>query len=56
MQRIYDRLDHIKSLWKKLELTKPETSEYKATMNQIRALSDEYQALIDAPKKTTELK
>jgi len=53
MERIYDRLDQIRSLWKKLELTKPDTSEYEAIMNQIRALSDEYRALIDVPKKPT---
>ena len=56
MERIYDRLDRIRALWKKLELTKPNTSEYDAIMKQIRALSDEYSALIDAPKKPTELK
>jgi len=53
MERIYDRLDQIRSLWKKLELTKPDTSEYETIMNQIRALSDEYRALIDVPKKPT---
>jgi hypothetical protein len=56
MERIYDRLDRILQLWKKLELTKPNTSEYVALMNQIRALSEEYRALIDAPKKPTESK
>ena len=53
MERIYDRLDQIKLLWKKLELTKPDTSEYQAIMNRIRVLSDEYRALIDVPKKST---
>jgi hypothetical protein len=43
-------------LWKELERTKPDTSEYVALMNQIRALSDEYRALIDAPKKPRESK
>jgi len=56
MERIYDRLERIKSLWKELELAKPDTSEYDALMNQIRVLSDEYKTLIDAPKKTRELK
>jgi hypothetical protein len=51
MERIYDRLQRILQLWKKLELTKPNTSEYVAIINQIRVLSDEYMALIDAPKK-----
>jgi hypothetical protein len=54
MERIYDRLDRIKALWKELELTKPDTSEYDALMKQIRVLSDEYRALIDAPKKPRE--
>ena len=56
MERIYDVLRHIKSLWKELELTKPNTSEYDALLNQIRVLSDEYVALIDVPKKPTESK
>jgi hypothetical protein len=56
MERIYDRLERIRQLWKKLELTKPNTSEYVAIMNQIRGLSEEYRALIDAPKKLTESK
>jgi len=56
MERIYDRLEHIKSLWKELELTKPDTSEYNALLNQIRALSEEYRALIDVPKKPRESK
>jgi hypothetical protein len=51
MERIYDRLEHIRQLWKKLELTKPDTTEHAALMGQIRVLSDEYMALIDAPKK-----
>jgi hypothetical protein len=54
MERIYDRLERILQLWKKLELTKPNTSEYVALMNQIRVLSEEYTALIDAPKKPRE--
>jgi hypothetical protein len=56
MERIYDTLQPIQSLWKELEQTKPDTSEYVALMNQIRALSDEYRALIDAPKKPRESK
>jgi len=51
MERIYDRLEHILQLWKTLELTKPNTTEHTALMNQIRVLSDEYRALIDSPKK-----
>jgi hypothetical protein len=56
MERIYDILQRIQSLWKELELTKPNTSEYDARLNQIRVLSDEYVALIDVPKKPTEPK
>ncbi len=54
MEGIYDRLQRILQLWKKLELTKPNTSEYVALMNQIRVLSEEYRARIDAPKKAKE--
>ena len=56
MERIYEALEHIKSLWKELEQTKLNTSEYDALLNQIRALSDEYRALIDVPKKPRESK
>jgi len=56
MERIYDTLQRIQSLWKELEQTKLDTSEYVERMNQIRALSDEYSALIDAPKKPRESK
>jgi hypothetical protein len=54
MERIYDRLERILRLWKKLELTKPNSSEYIELMNEIRVLSEEYKALIDAPKKPKE--
>ena len=50
MERIYDHLQRITQLWKKLELTKPNTIEYESLMDQIRALSEEYNALIEAPK------
>jgi hypothetical protein len=56
MERIYDTLQRIQSLWRELERTKPDSSEYVALMNQIRALSDEYRALIDVPKKPRESK
>jgi len=56
MERIYDTLSRIQSLWKELERTKPDSSEYVALMNRIRDLSDEYRALVDAPKKPRELK
>jgi len=54
MERTYDGLQQILQLWKELELTKPYTSEYVALMNQIRVLSEEYRACIDAPKKLKE--
>ena len=56
MERIYDSLQRITQLWKKLELTKPNTSEYEAIMDQIRVLSEEYKALIDAPKNPVKSK
>ena len=56
MERIYDRLEHILQLWKKLELTKPDNTEHAALMKQIRILSDEYKDLIDAPKTPRESK
>jgi len=56
MERIYDILQRIQSLWKELEQTKPDSSEHVALMKQIRALSDEYRALIDVPKKPRESK
>jgi hypothetical protein len=51
MQRIIDRLDRIKQLWKDLEQTQPDSHEYQSLEKQIRLLSDEYRALLDAPKK-----
>jgi hypothetical protein len=51
MERIFDVLERIQQLWNTLERTNPNTSEYEEIMTKIRALSDEYQALIDAPKK-----
>jgi hypothetical protein len=51
MERVYDILQRIQSMWNELELIKPDSSEYVALLNQIRVLSDEYRALIDAPKK-----
>ena len=56
MERIFHTLQRIQSLWKELERTKPDTSEYVALMNQIRALSDEYRALIDVLKEPKESK
>jgi hypothetical protein len=56
MERIYDILQRITSLWKALELTKPGSSEYDAIMEQIHVLSEEYTALIDAPKNPVKSK
>jgi len=46
MERIYDRLEHVLQLWRKLEITKPDTTEHNAIMKQIRILSDEYKELV----------
>ena len=51
MERIFDTLERIIQLWKNLELTKPNTAEHAALMNEIRVLSDKYNAFINAPKK-----
>jgi hypothetical protein len=45
------KLERIYQLWKELERMEPNTSESEAVMKKIRALSAEYQALIDAPQK-----
>ena len=50
MERLYESLRRITELWKKLELTKPNTSEYEALMDKIHILTEEYWALIDARK------
>ena len=46
-----EKLERIHQLWKELERMGPNTSEAEAVMKKIRALSVEYQALVDAPKK-----
>jgi hypothetical protein len=51
MERVFDALERIRAAWKELGALRPGTSEYEALLNKIRALSAEYQALIDAPKK-----
>jgi hypothetical protein len=50
MDRVFDTLERIRTLWKQLEGLRPNTSEHEALMKQIRTLSNEYQALIEAPK------
>jgi len=50
VERIFDSLQRITQLWKKLALTKPDTDEYAALMDEIRLQSDEYRALIEVPK------
>jgi len=50
MDRVFDILDRIQKLWKQVEGLDPKTREYEALVEQIRILSDEYLALIDAPK------
>ena len=50
MDRIFDMLERIQKLWKQVEGLDPKTGEYKTLTEQICTLSDEYMALIDAPK------
>ena len=50
MDRVFDILERIRTLWKQIEGLDPKTSECQALIKQIRTLSDEYLALIDAPK------
>ena len=50
MDEILDKLQRIRQLWKKQERIKIGTAEHEAVMEQIRALSAEYQALIEHPK------
>ncbi len=50
MDRIFEILERIRTMWKQLEGLDPKTSEYEALIQQIRTLSDEYIVLIDAPK------
>jgi hypothetical protein len=45
-----EKLLRIHQLWIELERMKPNTSESEALMEEIRALSAEYQALIDTPQ------
>ena len=54
MDKILNKLERIRQLWIEQEKIKPETPEHEALQNQIRALSAEYQAVVDAargPKK-----
>jgi hypothetical protein len=51
METPSEKLERIHQLWKDLERTKPNTNEAEALTEKIRALSAEYQALIDAPQK-----
>jgi hypothetical protein len=50
MDRVFDILERIRTLWEQLEGLEPKTKEYDALIAQIRTLSDEYLALIDAPE------
>ena len=50
MDRVFEILERIRTLWKQIEGLDPKTSEYEALLQQIRTLSDEYMVLIDAPK------
>lgn len=50
MDRIYESLERIKVLWRKLEEQRQGTAEYAALMTEIRAASDQYRALVDTNK------
>lgn len=51
MDTASEKLERIHQLWRELERMKPNTAESEALMEQIRALSAEYQALMDTPQK-----
>jgi hypothetical protein len=53
MERIIEKLQHIKELWIELRKTKPDTIEYRELLKKIRALSAEYQALAGAKDRPT---
>ena len=48
---VLEKLQGIQRLWNEIQRTKPNTPEYETLMKQIRILSAEYQALVDAIKK-----
>jgi hypothetical protein len=50
------KLAAIQQLWNEIERTKPDTPEYEGLMLEIRALSAEYQALVDAASKSSKPK
>jgi hypothetical protein len=45
-----EKLERIQNLWEELGRTKVSDPEYETLMKKIRALSAEYQALIDSPR------
>jgi len=45
-----DKLQRIQQLWKELGPTRSDAAEYKTLLEQIRVLSAEYQALVEATK------
>jgi hypothetical protein len=47
-----DKLQRIRMLWEELRRTRFRTPEYLAIMKRIRALSAEYQVLVEASKKS----
>ncbi len=51
MDRIYESLERIKALWRKLEEEPHGTARSIALMKEIRAESDAYLALLDTEKK-----
>ncbi len=46
-----DKLQRIQQLWAELGRTRKDSTEYQNVMKKIRALSAEYQALVDSSEK-----
>ena len=51
MDRMYESLERIKALWRRLEKEPQGTAEYNALMTEIRNASDAYRALVETEKK-----
>jgi hypothetical protein len=51
-----EKLRRIQLLWADLECAKVGSPEYETLMEKIRALSSEYHALVDPPKKPKKMK
>jgi hypothetical protein len=56
MNAAVDKLKCIQQLWRELGRMESKAPEYETLMEKIRTLSAEYQALLDASKKSTKSK